>query len=143
MGRENLHCATPFDTVFTMKKLSAVGSILLAIGAVSLGACGDSDSDDGGSAGSAGMTGSAGAPGTGGSAGMTGGMCDGASLCGRSLGECAVTTITMSECLDFYGPMSTCADVAAYTACNCTCDADNPTCTAWFSCGETCFNDHC
>lgn len=90
-------------------------------------------------------TGGTGGMSMGGSAGMTGGTCDGASLCARSLGECGVTTITEAECLAFYDPaQTTCSgDIAAYEACNCDCDANNPTCTSWFSCGEDCFSTHC
>lgn len=71
--------------------------------------------------------------------------CTGPTLCARSLGECGVTSITLADCEGFYEPStSSCADIAAYTTCNCDCDAMSPTsCGPWFACGETCFTDHC
>lgn len=109
----------------------------MAIAALSMGACSD-DSDDGDG------NGTAGAPAAGGTGGMTGGSCDGESLCNRSINDCMVTTITQESCQAFYDPaQTTCADIAAYTSCNCDCDAENAVCAAWFSCGETCFDTHC
>lgn len=107
-----------------MKKAvwTCVGVLALAIGSMACGGSegGDDSGDDDG----------------------TGGTCSGVELCERSINECAVN-ITMEQCLSFYDPStSTCADVAAYESCNCDC-IDAPSCGEYFSCGETCFADHC
>ncbi len=68
--------------------------------------------------------------------------CGGAELCARTRGECMVN-ISEEACLGFYDPATTsCADIAGYTTCNCACLA-RPTCSEYFDCGTTCFEDWC
>ena len=69
-----------------------------------------------------------------------GGTCEPADLCTRTIDECMVD-IDMPSCLAFYdGGM--CADIAAYTACNCDC-ITAATCDEYFACGNLCFNNAC
>lgn len=66
--------------------------------------------------------------------------CEPLDLCNRTIDDCAVE-VTVDACLAFYDG-DTCADVDAYTVCNCDCNAA-PSCEEYFACGNLCFNAAC
>lgn len=68
--------------------------------------------------------------------------CDGEALCLRSIEQCDVD-LTLETCVAFYDEeTTTCADIGAYTSCNCDC-IEEPTCDGYFACGQVCFSVHC
>jgi hypothetical protein len=67
--------------------------------------------------------------------------CGPTELCTRSTQECGYA-VTVAECSSWYDQPGNCADMPAYTECNCGCIGED-TCDAYYSCGELCFADHC
>lgn len=67
--------------------------------------------------------------------------CGPTELCTRSIDECEVV-MTLDTCEGWYANSGNCADMDAYTACNCEC-ISQATCDGYFACGNLCFNDHC
>jgi hypothetical protein len=67
--------------------------------------------------------------------------CGPAALCSRSINECAVE-MEQADCEGWYANTANCADMDAYTSCNCDCILQE-TCDGYFACGNICFNDHC
>ncbi len=59
----------------------------------------------------------------------------------RSINECAAA-LTQEACEGWYEVPGNCANMTAYTTCNCLC-VEQATCDLYFSCGEICFADHC
>lgn len=68
-------------------------------------------------------------------------MCGPTQLCTRTIDDCG-ENLTLEACEGFYANEANCADMAAYTACNCEC-VTRGTCEAYFACGNNCFNEHC
>lgn len=62
-------------------------------------------------------------------------------LCMRTINACGIN-MTQQDCENWYQTPSNCADMAAYTACNCNCYCAG-TCNDYFDCGQACFNQHC
>ena len=62
-------------------------------------------------------------------------------LCTRSTQECGYD-VTVEVCASWYDQPANCADMDAYTECNCGCIGE-ATCDAYYACGEICFADHC
>lgn len=78
---------------------------------------------------------------SGASAGIDAATCGAAKLCMRSIDECDVD-LSQASCEAWYAEPGNCANMAAYTVCNCQC-IDQATCDEYFACGEICFADHC
>ena len=62
-------------------------------------------------------------------------------LCTRSTQECGYA-VTVEVCASWYDEPANCADMDAYTTCNCECVGE-PTCDSYYACGEICFAEHC
>jgi hypothetical protein len=70
--------------------------------------------------------------------------CGGADLCARSIDECGIV-MDQAECESWYDvaeDIGDCADIEAYTQCNCDCIGED-TCDGYFACGQLCFVDFC
>ena len=67
--------------------------------------------------------------------------CGPTELCTRSTQECGYA-VTVEVCATWYDEPANCADMDAYTSCNCDCVGE-PTCDEYYSCGEVCFARHC
>jgi hypothetical protein len=50
--------------------------------------------------------------------------------------------MSQGSCENWYATAGNCADMEAYTTCNCDCYTED-TCDDYFACGEICFADHC
>lgn len=114
------------------------GCVLLALSWVPL-ACGsndDSSSSNGGTGGGLSYDAAGDSPQV-----ETGPSCGPTELCERSINECAAN-LTQSQCEGWYATASNCANMAAYTSCNCDCISE-ATCNDYFSCGQICFDTHC
>lgn len=73
--------------------------------------------------------------------GSTPDACGAVELCTRTIDDCDID-LTLESCTAWYDEPTNCADMDAYTACNCDC-VEQDTCDGYFACGDVCFADHC